>query len=63
MMGNRSLLALQALQHPFEHDGGGDFAVGGFGDDDGGGCLDDVVGDDHVATDNLCQLLYYYLDV
>ncbi len=36
---------LQALEDALEDDGSGDFAVGGLGDDEGAGTLDDVVGE------------------
>ena len=43
-------LCSEALQEPFQDDGGRDFAVGRLGYDDGPGAFDDVVRDNHVAA-------------
>ena len=44
------LSSIQPFKQSFQHYRCRDFAVGSFGDDEAGGRLDDVVGDNHVAT-------------
>ena len=44
-------VSVEGLEDALEDYGGGDFAVGGFGDDEAAGGLDDGVGDNHVAAD------------
>ena len=41
---------LEGLQHPLQHHGGADFAVGGFGYDKAGGRLNDIIGHNHASA-------------
>ena len=38
------------FQYALEHNGGGNLAVGGLGNDERGGGLDDLVGDNHATA-------------